>query len=82
LRYVNEVGLSRVDAKGREFDPNLHDAITAWETAEVAPNIVISEYLKGYILHDRLIRPARVVVSVRPNGTSAQGAGEEKRTGV
>lgn len=77
-----KVGLSRVDAKGREFDPNLHDAITAVETAEVAPNIVISEYLKGYILHDRLIRPARVVVSVRPNGTSAQGAGEEKRTGV
>lgn len=77
-----KVGLSRVDAKGREFDPNLHDAITTVETSEVSPNIVISEYLKGYLLHERLIRPARVVVSVRPNGTSAQSSEEEKRTGV
>jgi molecular chaperone GrpE len=59
-------GVKLIEAKGRTFDPNYHDAITTIETTEVAANLVVSEYQKGYLLFDRLIRPARVVVSRMP----------------
>jgi molecular chaperone GrpE len=60
-------GLTPIEAKGQVFDPNFHEALATVETDEVGPNVVISEYLKGYKLFDRLLRPARVVVSQRAN---------------
>lgn len=65
-------GMQAIDAMGHVFDPNYHEAITTVETAEMPPNIVIAEYQKGYMLFDRLIRPTRVVVSMRQNNQGAQ----------
>ena len=48
------------------FDPNLHQAMGQLETAEQPPGTVVSEYQKGYLLHDRLLRPALVVVAKAP----------------
>jgi len=70
-------GVSVIEAKGKGFDPQYHDAIVMLETKEVAPNIVISEYLRGYMLHDRLLRPAKVVVSRAPEDSSKESESEE-----
>lgn len=90
---MTAVGLVLVEAKGKQFDPNFHEAITTVATEEVAANLVISEYQKGYLLFDRLIRPTRVVVSVTPGqdadqtprdhtGEAAEADSEEKTNGA
>lgn len=56
-------GVKSFASKGQPFDPNRHEAMSAAETDEVPPNHVFSEYLRGYTLNDRLVRPALVVVS-------------------
>jgi molecular chaperone GrpE len=52
-----------IAALGEAFDPNFHQAMMQEESADHAANTVISEMQKGYKLHDRLLRPAMVVVS-------------------
>jgi molecular chaperone GrpE len=56
-------GVTRIAAQGQPFDPSLHEAVAHQETAEHAPNTVIAEYQAGYMLHDRLLRPALVTVA-------------------
>jgi molecular chaperone GrpE len=63
---LEKYGLTRVEALGEEFDPNLHEAVMVQEDAERPPGVVISQLQKGYRLHNRLIRPAMVVVSKKP----------------
>lgn len=55
-----------VDPEGTPFDPQLHQAMSAVEQADVEPNTVLNVYQKGYTLHGRLVRPAMVVVSKAP----------------
>lgn len=52
-----------VDPQGEPFDPNLHQAMSMVENAEVEPNSVIAVMQKGYTLNGRLLRPAMVMVS-------------------
>jgi len=72
-----------VDAKGKPFDPRLHDAISQVPSADVPPGTVISELQKGYKLGDRLLRPAAVVVAVAPPaaGGGGNGVGDAKAQG-
>jgi len=56
-------GLTLVDPKGQKFDPERHQAISMVDSAEVPPNHVVSVVQKGYLLNDRLLRPAMVVVA-------------------
>jgi molecular chaperone GrpE len=56
----------RIDAAGKPFDPNFHEALTQQPSAEVPPGTVLSVFRDGYRLHDRVIRPAQVVVSKAP----------------
>lgn len=55
-------GLSEENPLDQKFDPNKHQAISAVE-ADVEPNTVINVLQKGYLLHERVIRPALVIVS-------------------
>lgn len=55
-------GVSDEDPTGKKFDPNRHQAIAAVE-AEGEPNTIVTVLQKGYLLHDRVIRPAMVTVS-------------------
>jgi molecular chaperone GrpE len=61
-----EAGLEEVDAAGKPFDPNLHEAISQRETLEAPEGQVIQQLRKGYKLRDRLLRPASVVVAKQP----------------
>ena len=56
-------GVSRVNTVGEVFDPNFHQAVGVVESGSVAENHIVEECLGGYLLHDRIIRPAMVRVS-------------------
>jgi molecular chaperone GrpE len=55
-------GLTVLDPKGQKFDPERHQAISVLNSSEVPPNHVVNVVQKGYLLNDRLLRPAMVVV--------------------
>src|SRR5436190_3679936 len=59
---LNENGLQPIEAEKKKFDPNLHEAI-AHEPSEFPEETVIQQIRRGYRFRDRLLRPARVVVS-------------------
>lgn len=65
---LEKFGVTAVEALGREFDPNLHEAVMVQEDARHPGGTVLHQMQKGYLLHSRLIRPAMVVVSKRPEG--------------
>jgi molecular chaperone GrpE len=60
---LERYGVSQVDPQGQPFNPEFHEAVSTLESAEMAPNHVLSVMQKGYKLHERLLRPAMVVVS-------------------
>ncbi len=66
LKVLEKSGVTRIDAVGKKFDPNLHEAFYQEERDDIEPDTVISEFQKGYLLNDRLIRPARVILSKKP----------------
>jgi molecular chaperone GrpE len=53
----------RIDALGRPFDPAFHEAISQQPSSEYPPNTVVLVAQEGYLLHDRVVRPAQVIVS-------------------
>lgn len=63
-------GLRRIDPKGERFDHNLHQAIFEAEREDAAPGTVIEVLQPGYVLHDRLLRPAMVGVAKAGAGTA------------
>ncbi len=66
LQTLNKFGLSSFESIGKPFDPAVHEAMLAVETDNHEPNQVIEEFQKGYLLNDRLLRPATVSVSKPP----------------
>jgi molecular chaperone GrpE len=69
---LSEAGLEEVDAAGKPFDPNLHEAVSQKETVEVPDGQVAQQMRKGYKLRDRLLRPATVVVAKAPAHSQAK----------
>jgi len=67
-------GLVRIDAMGQEFNPHFHHAIQRVETSEHADGIVIAELQPGYMIHDRVLRPAMVRVAAAPEAHSAHAS--------
>ena len=64
LRVFEKFNVTPIEAKGKTFDPAYHEAVMREETDDYPENTVISEFQKGYLIHDRLLRPAMVVVAV------------------
>lgn len=58
--------IQEIDPLGQPFDPNLHEALTSEETDKYPPGTISRVFKKAYRLHDRLIRPAQVVVAQAP----------------
>lgn len=56
-------GAEQIEAVGKEFDPQVHQAVMQVEVEGVDSNFVVEEFQKGYILKDRVIRPAMVKVN-------------------
>jgi molecular chaperone GrpE len=62
-----EAGLEEIDATGKAFDPNWHEAVAQQEAADSPEGQVLRQHRTGYKLRDRLIRPASVVVAKKPS---------------
>jgi molecular chaperone GrpE len=71
LQALNKFGISSFESVGKPFDPTRHEAILTIPTNQQEPNQVLEEFQKGYLLNDRLLRPATVSVS-RPTDEEVQ----------
>ncbi len=74
-------GLEEIEARGEPFDPNLHEAMMEVADSEHPPGTVLEEMEKGYMLRDKVVLPARVVVSKAGEAQPQDGEGEEERDG-
>jgi molecular chaperone GrpE len=70
-KVLEDFGVKAISAVGQGFDPNLHQAMGQVESEDQAPNTVVSEFQKGYLLHDRLLRPSLVMVAKAPTDDGA-----------
>ncbi|GAB4318966.1 MAG: nucleotide exchange factor GrpE [Leptolyngbyaceae cyanobacterium] len=78
---LKQIGVSPMRAEGKEFDPNLHEAVMRESTSEYPEGTVIEELQRGYMLGDRVLRHALVKVAVPPepgmeSGSSDQGSSD------
>jgi len=69
--------ISVIDPKGEKFNPDHHQAMAMVETGDLEPNHVVEVMQKGYLLKDRLLRPAMVVVSKAVATKAQEGADTE-----
>ncbi len=63
---LEQAGVAEFDPAGEPFDPARHEAMTVQPSVTAEPNTVLTVIQKGYSIHDRLLRPARVIVSAVP----------------
>lgn len=63
---LEQVGIKELDPHGEPFDPALHEAMAVAPSDEAEPGTVLEVFQKGYSIHDRLLRAARVVVAREP----------------
>jgi molecular chaperone GrpE len=66
LDSLARIGVLPIEAVGQKFDPHLHEALMREETSKYEEDTVIQELRRGYLFKDRLLRPAQVKVSIRP----------------
>lgn len=71
-------GVRSIQAKGTLFDPHQHEA-TEKVPSEEPEGTIIEEQLRGYFLHDRLLRPAKVVISSGPKGAHSTTSGNDSK---
>jgi len=76
-KAMETFGVKPIIAIGADFDPNLHQAMGQIESAEQAPNTVVTEFQKGYLLHDRLLRPSLVILAKAPTNETTDSVTEE-----
>jgi molecular chaperone GrpE len=69
LAALEKHGVKRIETVGRSFDPAVHEAIAMVESADHEPNAVIEAHRAGYMLRDRLLRAALVVVAKGPSNS-------------
>jgi len=77
FKVLQEANVQRIEAEGMPFDPQVHEAMMEQPSADHSERTVLKEALKGYRLHDRVLRPSRVIVSkpVAPAGDEPAAGG-------
>ena len=63
LDVLRRHGVSRIEVLGQPFDPNLHQAVMQQPSADHPPNTVLQVLASGYMMHERVLRPATVIVA-------------------
>ena len=71
-------GISKINSMNEKFDPNLHQAMMEVEKDDLDEGIVVQEIQTGYMMHDRLLRPAMVGVSKKPKQNNTADSQDEK----
>lgn len=71
LTVLGKHNCQPIEAMGKPFDPNFHEALTQMPSSEYPAGTIVQELRKGYMLHDRVVRPSQVILSSgAPGGTS------------
>ena len=73
-------GVTKIDSLNKKFDPNLHQAMMEVENNDLDEGVVVQEIQTGYVLHDRLLRPAMVGVSKKPQKTNEEESRKELKS--
>jgi molecular chaperone GrpE len=81
LDVFSKYGVVQVPAVGEVFDPGKHEAIAQVESNQYEPNTVISEHHRGYLLRDRLLRPALVTIAKAPQDKDGKNGESEVEKG-
>lgn len=68
---LSQLGVTAFESVGQIFDPELHEALSQQLTEDAAPGEILDEHERGYMIHDRLLRAARVVVAMPPPAEDA-----------
>jgi molecular chaperone GrpE len=74
-------GVKGFSALGQPFDPALHEALMQVPTADRPPGTVVLEHARGFLMHERLVRPAMVGVAVAPPAAAEAASGEASAAG-
>ncbi len=61
--FLKNQGVREIESLGKKFDPNLHEAVEEVEVKDKESGLIIKEIQKGYLLEDKLLRPAKVRIS-------------------
>jgi len=77
---LEKTGVKAINPDGEKFNPELHQAMTTQPSQDVEPNTVLTVYQKGYLLNDRLVRPAMVIVSASPGNQAQPDMDENKKS--
>ncbi len=75
MTVLEKHGVTRIDTEEGRFDPAVHEAMAQVPDPSVPPNSIVDVLQRGYLLRDRMLRPARVVVSRAPTEDEAGGDG-------
>ncbi len=70
-KMLQRFGVQEIECQGVAFDPSVHEALSSEETTEIQPGHVARVFRKAYKLHDRVIRPAQVVVAKEPKSNNS-----------
>lgn len=76
MKILEARGLKPIEALGKEFNVDYHEALLQMPKENVAPHTVIEEIEKGYILHDKVIRHAKVIVAGNSERTDRETSGK------
>lgn len=76
LDALGGLGMKKMETLGQPFDPNFHEAVSQVETTEFPDQTVANELQSGFMLHDRVLRPAMVAVANNPNGEVCDPSGD------
>ncbi|TSA07393.1 MAG: nucleotide exchange factor GrpE [Planctomycetaceae bacterium] len=66
LKVLASHGCSPIQTDGKQFDPSMHDAILQQEVPGSQPGAILAVASRGFMLHDRVVRPAQVIVAKEP----------------
>jgi molecular chaperone GrpE len=80
LDLIEKHHVSPIESEGKPFDPQFHQAFQQEESEDHPSNTVLKEFQKGYLLHDRLLRPSMVVVSKKKETAGSEKAEDNNVT--
>ena len=65
--FLEKEKVEQIKAIGEKFDPTVHEVLTSEESSEHEENTIISQFVKGYMINNRVLRPSQVVISKKPS---------------
>ncbi|MCP4263966.1 MAG: nucleotide exchange factor GrpE [Candidatus Brocadiaceae bacterium] len=80
LKVLSKYGVKSIETTGKSFDPNIHEAVMEEENNEMPHHTIIAEFQRGFMLKERVVRPAKVKVSKRTIEEGKEVEGEESLT--